>query len=78
MFKESKILNFILGLGRKIIPKDIFRTAQPIYHSALSILGGLIYGFPSRSLKVIAVTGTKGKSTAVFMISKIFEDQGRR
>ncbi len=40
------------------------------------MLGGVIYGFPSKSMKVIAVTGTKGKSTTVFMISKIFEDQG--
>ena len=40
------------------------------------MLGGVIYGFPSKSMKVIAVTGTKGKSTTVYMVSKIFEDQG--
>lgn len=77
MFKENNLLNKILAGGRKIIPRSIFKAAQPIYHWSLSILGGLIYGFPSRSLKVIAVTGTKGKSTTVFMISKILEDQGK-
>ena len=51
--------------------------AQPIYHWCLSILGAVIYRFPSRSMKVIAVTGTKGKSTTVFMVSKIFEEQGK-
>ncbi len=50
--------------------------AQPAYHRGLSMLGVVIYRFPSRSMKVIAVTGTKGKSTTVFMISKIFEEQG--
>jgi UDP-N-acetylmuramoyl-L-alanyl-D-glutamate--2,6-diaminopimelate ligase len=40
------------------------------------MLGAVIYGFPSRSMRVIAVTGTKGKSTTVFMISKILEEQG--
>ncbi len=49
---------------------------QPVYHWCLSMLGAVIYRFPSRSMKVFAVTGTKGKSTTVFMISKIFEEQG--
>jgi len=76
MFQESNILNKILGLGRRIIPRRIFKLAQPAYHWCLSMLGALIYRFPSRSMKVIAVTGTKGKSTTVFMVSKIFEEQG--
>lgn len=40
------------------------------------MLGAAIYGFPSQAMRVIAVTGTKGKSTTVYMISKIFEEQG--
>src|SRR3989344_5761609 len=76
MFQENKILNKILDLGRKIVPKRVFKWAQPIYHWALGTVGAMLYGFPSRSMKVIAVTGTKGKSTTVFMISKIFEEQG--
>jgi len=76
MFQENKILNKILDLGRKIVPKRVFKWAQPIYHWALGTVGAILYGFPSRSMKVIAVTGTKGKSTTVFMISKIFEEQG--
>ncbi len=75
MFKENDFLNKLLGLGRKIIPKRIFKFAQPIYHWCLSMLGAVIYRFPSRSMKVIAVTGTKGKSTVVYMISRIFEEQ---
>ncbi len=76
MFQENSLLNKILGLGRKIIPRRIFKFAQPAYHWCLSMLGAVIYRFPSQSMKVIAVTGTKGKSTVVFMISKIFEEQG--
>ncbi len=76
MFQENKILNKILDIGRALIPKKVFSSAQPIYHWCLSMLGGIIYGFPSKSMKVIAVTGTKGKSTSVFMISKVLEDQG--
>ena len=76
MFQESKLLNKLLDIGRRIVPGRVFRLAQPIYHWKLAVLGALIYGFPSRGMKVIAVTGTKGKSTTVFMIAKIFEDQG--
>lgn len=76
MFNENKLLNKFLNLGRKIVPKRVFKWAQPIYHWGLGMLGAILYGFPSHAMKVIAVTGTKGKSTTVFMISKIFEEQG--
>ncbi|MBI2063737.1 MAG: UDP-N-acetylmuramoyl-L-alanyl-D-glutamate--2,6-diaminopimelate ligase [Candidatus Yanofskybacteria bacterium] len=73
---ENEFLNKFLNLGRKILPRRIFKWAQPIYHWKLAMLGAIIYGFPSRAMTVIAVTGTKGKSTTVYMISKIFEEQG--
>ena len=76
MFKENKLLNTVLSIGRMVIPRRFFRFAQPIWHGGLSFLGGLVYGFPSRNMKVIAITGTKGKSTTVFMITKLLEDQG--
>lgn len=75
MFKQGKADNF-LGSIKRIIPSPLFNIAQPIYHGILAWLGMIIYGFPSEDMKVIGVTGTKGKSSVVFALSKIFEKSG--
>src|SRR3989344_1499336 len=69
----EKILRFI---EKYIIPKFLYRRLQPPYHFLLVFLGAFIYGFPSGKMIIIGVTGTKGKSTTVYFLSKIFEAAG--
>lgn len=66
----------ILRFGRKIIPKKIFKAAQPAYHWLMAFLSALIYRFPSRKIFVLGVTGTKGKTSTVEIISSILEEAG--
>lgn len=62
---------------KSLIPSNILKKILPVYHFSLSFLGALIYRFPSRKIKVIAVTGTKGKTTTIEIINKILENAGR-
>ena len=64
-------LDPLLNLGRRIIPKSLFKAAQPFYHWLLAFSGNLIYRFPGRNLVVIGVTGTNGKSTTVELINSV-------
>ncbi len=68
--------NFLDKLRRHIIPEKVFALLQPIYHWKLSLLAALWYRFPSRKIKVIAVTGTKGKSSTVEILNAILEEAG--
>ena len=62
------MLNFL----RAITPSFLLSA----YHFLWSFMGALVYGFPSKNLTVIGVTGTNGKSTTVDMLSRIFREAG--
>jgi UDP-N-acetylmuramoyl-L-alanyl-D-glutamate--2,6-diaminopimelate ligase len=59
-------------LLKKLIPAPLLNA----YHLSFAVLGNIIYRFPSRKLFVIAVTGTKGKSTTVELLRSILIEAG--
>lgn len=68
----------ILRIIKKLIPRNIFRSLQPAYHFSLTLLAALLYRFPSRKIKVVAITGTKGKTSTTEIVNAILEEAGYR
>lgn len=72
------MLEEVLRRIKKLIPPKLFNALAPIYHYKLALLAALIYRFPAKRIRVIAVTGTKGKSSTTELISSIFEAAGHK
>ncbi len=54
------------------------RPLRSIWHFAWALFSAASYGFPSRRLTVVGITGTKGKSTTLELLSGMFEEAGVR
>src|SRR3989338_2725860 len=55
---------------KKILPASILSA----YHFSLAEIAAFLYRHPSRGMLVIAVTGTKGKSSVTEMAGAILEE----
>ncbi len=63
---------------RKRLPKTATRGLEEVYRRGRVRLLSARYGFPARSLRVIAVTGTNGKTTTANYLNEILKAAGNK
>lgn len=54
----------------------MWQNIKNIYHLGIAVLANIFYGFPSRKIRVIGVTGTDGKTTSTSLIYHILNTGG--
>ncbi|MGI6010566.1 MAG: UDP-N-acetylmuramoyl-L-alanyl-D-glutamate--2,6-diaminopimelate ligase [Ruminococcus sp.] len=60
------------------VPRDmtVIQVADTRY--AMAMISAAFYGYPAEQLKVIGITGTKGKTTTTYMVKSILENAGHK
>ena len=61
---------------RKILPTPVVRGMEEVYRRGRVWLVSARYGNPARHLRVIAITGTNGKTTTANYINEILKESG--
>ena len=72
------IKNNLTKTARKVLPKSALIELERTYRKSRAKVVAARYGNPARDLRVIAVTGTNGKTTTVNFLNEILKEASYR
>ena len=62
----------------RFLPLDVPQVRVEHTRTAMAYMAAAFYGYPSRGMKLVGITGTKGKTTTSYMLKSICEQAGFR
>lgn len=60
------------------VPEDVTVIKVKDSRYAMALISAAWFGYPAEKLKVIGITGTKGKTTTTYMVKSILESAGHK
>ena len=69
-------MSSVKKIARKIMPKKAISSVEKRYRLGKAKAANVIYQFPAKNMKVIAVTGTNGKTTTCAYINEVLKAAG--
>lgn len=70
------MLKSILSFLKKILGSNLTEKLRPLGHGLKGYLAAVYFGFPAKKLKLIGITGTKGKTTTTVFTGKLLNAAG--
>jgi UDP-N-acetylmuramoyl-L-alanyl-D-glutamate--2,6-diaminopimelate ligase len=65
-------------LLKSLLGPELLNTIRPFGHGLKGYIASAFYGFPATKLKIIAITGTKGKTSTTVLTGRLLNNLGHK
>ena len=64
-------------ITRKLLPKKVSQAVENTYRKSRLMVLSSLHGNPAKKVKVLAITGTNGKTTSISVLNEIIKASGQ-